>query len=68
MAHLVRVARQRDCLEHLLEYLEPNRARQLVLLGDCISPVTGFEREYEAFLAAMSARGVRTVSVCDFDL
>jgi len=58
----------RATTEHLLEYLDPGRARQLVLLGDCISPVTGFEREYEAFLAAMSARGVRTVSVCDFDL
>jgi len=36
---------------------------RIVLLADCMSPVAGFEREAEAFLAAMRARGLQvTVS------
>jgi nicotinamidase-related amidase len=46
----------RASVEHLVAYVEPER---LVLLQDCMSPVTGFAEEHAAFLADMAARGVR---------
>jgi nicotinamidase/pyrazinamidase len=43
--------------EHLAEHLPcPER---LVLLTDCMSPVSGFEAQQQAFLAGMRSRGVR---------
>jgi nicotinamidase/pyrazinamidase len=44
--------------EHLLDYLPPDRARRMVLVTDCMSPVGQFEAAQAAFLSAMQARGV----------
>ena len=45
-------------VEHLVEYLPEEQLRKLVLISDCISPVSGFEAHYAGFLSAMQARGV----------
>lgn len=49
--------------EHIADYLQAQQGREalakLVLLTDCMSPVTGFEAQQEAFIAAMLARGAR---------
>ena len=44
--------------EHIVEQLGADAAR-LVLLTDCMSPVAGFDAQYQDFLAAMATRGVR---------
>jgi nicotinamidase-related amidase len=44
--------------EHLVENLPSGRAAKVVLLVDCMSPVTRFEAQHDAFLKAMQARGV----------
>jgi hypothetical protein len=36
-----------------------------VLVTDCISPVTGFDDQYQGFLQAMAARGVRLMQSGD---
>jgi nicotinamidase-related amidase len=50
-------------VEHIADYLEREHGAaalaRLVLVTDCISPVTGFADAYQAFLAAMAARGVQ---------
>jgi nicotinamidase/pyrazinamidase len=43
--------------EHLVEHLP--RPERLVLLTDCMSPVSGFEAQQQAFFAGMRSRGVR---------
>ncbi|BEV17925.1 cysteine hydrolase [Herbaspirillum sp. DW155] len=49
----------RATTEHIAAQLDaPGRAR-LVLVTDCMSPVAGFETQYQDFLAAMSKAGVR---------
>ena len=49
--------------EHIADYLTQQQGahavRKLVLLTDCMSPVTGFEEQQRNFLAAMQARGAR---------
>lgn len=45
--------------EHLADHIEPSR---LVLVSDCMSPVEGFDAQYQAFLQAMAARGLQTIS------
>jgi nicotinamidase/pyrazinamidase len=42
--------------EHLAEHLDPAK---LVLVTDCISPVSGFEQPYREFTQRMQARGVQ---------
>jgi nicotinamidase-related amidase len=49
----------RASVEHLAEWISPSR---LVLLEDCMSPVTGFAAAQAAFLEGMAARGARVVS------
>ncbi|XZG71602.1 hypothetical protein ACTSKR_07015 [Chitinibacteraceae bacterium HSL-7] len=51
----------RATVEHLVAELGGN-ADKLVLLTDCMSPVTGFDEPYQLFLDAMRARGIRTIS------
>ncbi len=48
--------------EHIVEQLGAANAGKLTLLTDCMSPVAGFEQQYEAFIADMRARGVRTAN------
>ena len=49
--------------EHIADYLQdqqgPQAVARLVLLTDCMSPVTGFETQQRDFLSAMQARGAR---------
>ena len=45
--------------EHLVDNPAPGK---LVLLTDCISPVSGFETQYAAFIEDMRQRGVRIAS------
>lgn len=49
----------RASVEHLVTHLPSGRPERVVLLTDCMSPVTGFEPQAREFLAAMAARGVR---------
>ena len=49
----------RATTEHLVASLaQPDRAK-LVLLTDCMSPVSGFEAQQQGFLEEMSRLGVR---------
>ncbi|WP_119153251.1 cysteine hydrolase [Caldimonas tepidiphila] len=54
----------RASTEHLVEHLPGGRPERLLLLTDCMSPVAGFQRQHEEFLAAMRARGVQ-LATCD---
>jgi len=51
--------------EHIVENLDRGELAKLVLLTDCMSPVTGFESHYEAFVANMRERGVRIAESTD---
>ncbi|KQV45411.1 MULTISPECIES: hypothetical protein [unclassified Duganella] len=42
--------------EHIADHIDP---RKLVLVTDCMSPVTGFETQYLEFAQAMQRRGAR---------
>ncbi|MDR3479522.1 MAG: cysteine hydrolase [Burkholderiaceae bacterium] len=57
------------CVKATTEHLADNFAQgdlgKLVLLTDCISPVTGFEAQYDAFLRDMKARGLQTATSVD---
>jgi nicotinamidase-related amidase len=44
--------------EHIVENFSAAEVQKLVLLTDCMSPVSGFEAQYAAFLGDMQARGV----------
>ncbi len=49
----------RATVEHLAAHLPSRQLDKLVLVTDCISPVTGFEAQQAAFLTDMQARGLR---------
>ncbi|STQ93553.1 nicotinamidase/pyrazinamidase [Janthinobacterium lividum] len=55
--------------EHIADYLEAQQGKtalsRLVLLTDCMSPVTGFEAQQRDFLAAMHERGARLATSAD---
>lgn len=51
--------------EHLLANWPAGELGNLVLIEDAISPVSGFEATYAAFLATMRERGVQTMRVSD---
>ena len=55
--------------EHIADYLQAQQGKaalsRLVLLTDCMSPVTGFEAQQRDFLAAMQARGARLATAAD---
>jgi nicotinamidase-related amidase len=46
--------------EHIAEHFGPQHMAKLVLVTDCMSPVSGFESQYREFVAAMTARGAAT--------
>lgn len=50
--------------EHIVENLAGD-AGKLILLTDCMSPVTGFEVQYQEFIADMQQRGIRTAQAAD---
>lgn len=47
----------RATTEHLVAHLPSGRPDRITLLTDCMSPVTGFAAEHEAFLDDMRRRG-----------
>jgi nicotinamidase-related amidase len=49
----------RATVEHIAAHQPSRDPAKIVLLTDCMSPVAGFEREADAFLADMRARGAR---------
>lgn len=51
--------------EHIADNFGASSLSKLVILTDCISPVTGFEQQYQDFLADMQARGVRLAKSTD---
>jgi nicotinamidase-related amidase len=55
----------RATTEHLVENFAAADLGKLVLLTDCMSPVSGFEAEYAAFIEAMRQRGVQLASSAD---
>jgi nicotinamidase-related amidase len=52
-------------VQDMLVHLPAARVAQMVLLTDCMSPVTGFEAAGQAFLDQARARGVRTLALKD---
>lgn len=52
-------------VEHIVEHFGAQPLSKLVLITDCISPVAGFEPQYQAFLQAMRARGVQQMQAAD---
>lgn len=50
----------KSTVEHIVANFDPADAGKLVLLTDCMSPVSGFEAQYQAFVADMQVRGVGT--------
>ncbi|MFP5393669.1 MAG: cysteine hydrolase [Gammaproteobacteria bacterium] len=55
----------RATTEHLAEHFPQDQLSKLVLLTDCMSPVSGFEAQQQAFLDAMRAKGLRTARAAD---
>lgn len=51
--------------EHIVAHIGRGHIDKLVLLTDCISPVTGFEAQYQGFLADMAARGVQLATTAE---
>jgi nicotinamidase/pyrazinamidase len=51
--------------EHIADHLDPATLSKLVLLTDCMSPVAGFEVQYENFVTDMMARGVHSATAAD---
>jgi nicotinamidase-related amidase len=51
--------------EHIADYFGPQQMAKLVLVTDCMSPVSGFEAQYREFVADMVRRGARTANAAD---
>ncbi len=51
---------------HVADQFGAENLGKLVLLSDCMSPVTGFESEFKKFLDDMTARGARVTTTADF--
>lgn len=52
----------KSTVEHIIEYRKSAHPMQIVLLTDCMSPVTGFAQVYDDFLNTMRAQGVQTMA------
>lgn len=51
--------------EHIVDNFGKDQLSKLVLITDCMSPVTGFETQYENFVRDMIGRGLQTAKVAD---
>ncbi len=56
----------RATCEHLVQYLPSGRPERIVLLTDCMSPVSGFESAHTAFLATMQAHGATLTTSAEY--
>jgi nicotinamidase-related amidase len=55
----------RATTEHLVDNLEAHERSKLVLLSDCMSPVSGFEAQYREFLRNMTDTGVQIATAAE---
>ncbi|MEO8153620.1 MAG: cysteine hydrolase [Rhizobacter sp.] len=51
--------------EDIVAHLPGGRPERIVLLIDCMSPVSGFQAQHAAFLADMKAQGVQLATTAD---
>ncbi|SFA85805.1 Nicotinamidase-related amidase [Collimonas sp. OK607] len=51
--------------EHIADYFGPQHVAKLVLVTDCMSPVSGFEAQYREFVVDMVARGAHIANAAD---
>ncbi|MCH8617876.1 cysteine hydrolase [Undibacterium sp. TS12] len=51
--------------EHLVENFAAAELHKLVLVIDCMSPVTGFDAQFQGFVSAMAAKGVQIAKAAD---
>ena len=51
--------------EHIVQNFGAASLSNIVLLNDSISPVGGFEQQYQDFLSDMTSRGLRTATTMD---
>lgn len=49
-------------LEHYAQHVAPELMQRVVMLTDCMSPITGFEEPYDAFLRDMQQRGAQLMT------
>lgn len=55
----------RATTEHIVANWDRQNLSQLVLLTDCMSPVTGFQAQYDDFVRDMRARGLQIAQAAD---
>ena len=55
----------RASVEHLVSYLPSGQASKVVLITDCMSPVSGFEAAAAGFVRDQATRGVRLMQAAD---
>lgn len=55
----------RATTEHIADQFGAQNLNKLVLLTDCISPVAGFEAQYQGFLKDMGHRGLATATTTE---
>ncbi|MEP7100372.1 MAG: cysteine hydrolase, partial [Burkholderiales bacterium] len=55
----------RATTEHIAANLPGGRPQRIALVTDCMSPVSGFAAQHEAFFAEMRALGVELVRSAD---
>jgi len=55
----------RATTEHIVENFGTGSLGKLTILVDCISPVTGFDAQYQEFLAAMQVKGLKLAASSD---
>lgn len=55
----------RATTEHIVAHWDRQKLSQLVLLTDCMSPVTGFTAQYDDFVRDMRARGLQIAQAAD---
>lgn len=53
--------------EHLVQQLSEAERSKLLLVTDCMSPVTGFEAAYRDFVASMQALGVQAATAAEVE-
>ena len=51
--------------EHIVEHWDPAQLARLVIVTDCMSPVTGFGEQHDGFIRAMRERGLSIAQASD---
>jgi nicotinamidase/pyrazinamidase len=51
--------------EHIVAHIGAANVAKLVLLTDCMSPVGGYDAQYQDFVRAMQLKGVQTANAAD---